>query len=339
MQPSDFGVTVNATILGGGDYPLLDCTLTINPTPRETLVTPTPSCDNIYASQVRLNDDNFEIRVTNDNLAQTMLILSRLYWPTNWSGMYFDYMRFSNNYYNPSEHIDTSPVTAAAPFDPTPPPLDGQTHRWWQADFGDMPFIKETALFRGELEFDLNGTSCPVAAEIVFIPTETETPTLTPTITQTPTVTSTPTVTPTPTRTPTTTLTPTVTRTSTVTNTRTPTITRTVTPTRTETPTQTLTPTVTETPTVTKTPTITETPTVTLTPTVYIPPSYTPTNTSTITRTPTTTATVTHTPTQTLTPTVTRTRTPTPTRTPTSNNTPTITPTLCQTPIELGGCH
>lgn len=154
-------------------------------------------------------------------------------------------------------------------------------------------------------------------------------PALTPTPTVTQTGTPTETATPTPTRTPTETATRSPTGTPTITNTPSPTRTHTSTrtPTPTLTPTDTPTETPTETPTSTPTETVTPTPTNTLLPGV---PTYTPSNTPTITNTPTWTATRTFTPTRSFTPTPTVTLTPT--QTPTFTFTPTPSATATATP-------
>ncbi len=258
LLSSDFGVTFE---FDNG------CRLQRDPVIRP-IATPTPSCSLIYANGARINDDNFEIRVRNDNVAPAYLTYSTLQWPTNWSSnMYFDYFRFQGNrYYDVNSY--SSPVSAAAPRIALP----GQTQAWWEADFGNFPTtINGQGCFGGELTFDFNGLSCVVTQRLCVAPTPTPTITLTPTRTQvlpTATVTRTPNTTPTPTRTPTATLqikpsnTPTRTATNPPVFTATPTRTRTPTPPATSTPAPSRTPTPTRTsapstPTPTKTPCLT----------------------------------------------------------------------------------
>ncbi len=216
------------------------------------IATPTPNCDLIYTSHVKLSGDDFQFRVYNDNLAPAYLTDSTLTWPTNWSSsMYLDYFRFDyNTYYNPGP-IYTSPVYASAPD----MELLGQDFAWWEADFAHYPSSQPSGTFRGELVLNFNGLVCPVSAELNFVPTPT------PTITLTGTSTPIPSMTPTrPTSTSTSTWTVTPSRTSTIP------VTRTATPTKTNTPTSTFTsqptPTKTATPvgsTMTPTPTATST--------------------------------------------------------------------------------
>jgi len=253
--PSDFGVTFE---FDNG------CRLQRNAVARP-IATPTPSCSLIYANASRINDDNFEIRVRNDNIAPAYLTYSTLWWPTNWSpNMYFDYFYFQGNrYYDTNSY--SSPVSAAAPNIALP----GQTQSWWQTDFGNFPTtINGQGCFRGDLTFDFNGLSCVVSQQLCVVPTPTPTITLTPTRTQivpTPTPTRTQNATATPTRTPTATLqikpsdTPTRTATNPPAFTATPTRTRTPTPQATSTPAPSRTPTPTRTP-APSTPTATRTP-------------------------------------------------------------------------------
>jgi hypothetical protein len=249
----DFGVTID---FDNG------CQLQRTAVPRP-IASPTPDCSLIYSNGVRLNRDDFEIRIYNGNLAPAYLVDSSMSWPTDWNpNMYFNFFNFrSNRYYDPGP-IYYSPVSTPAPNIELP----GYTSSWWEADFNNWPAIHGSGTFSGDLMFDFNGLLCPVSNSLNFVPSPT------PTITRTPTRTLVPSQTPTR---------PTSTPTSTRTATRTPTATRRVTntstPTRTPTPTETSTdqptPTETETP-VGGSPTPTETPTITNT---SGPPTATPT--------------------------------------------------------------
>jgi hypothetical protein len=253
LLPSDFGITID---FDNG------CQLQRTPIVRP-LATATPSCDLIYSNGVRINGDDFEIRIRNDNPAPAALTYSTMTWPTHWSpNMYFDYFTFQGNrYYDVNSY--SSPVSAAAPSIALP----GFTQAWWEADFGNYPTsIGSQGCFVGNLTFSFGGLDCPVTNQICINPTATATVTRTPTRTSnwtaTATRTRTPTRTPTrttgPTRTPTRTPTegPVPTSTATTPPTRTPTRTNTVPVTRTSTPSATVTPRP-STPTVTMTPCLT----------------------------------------------------------------------------------
>jgi len=220
LIPQDFGATfyfTNGCVL---DLPAID----------RPVATPTPSCDNIFAEAVRFNDDNFEIRVRNNNTASAYLTNSVFTWPgppppqSAVPGQpYVNYLQFNyDNYYNTDTYY--SPVQAA----PSPArELPGQTAYWWIADFNNgRPY----GYYRGVLTFNYPGWGdCIVTADLEEI-APTATRTVDPNATPTPTRTLRPTET--PTRTPTRTLTPTITRSPTIT----PTPSRTPTPTRTRTP-------------------------------------------------------------------------------------------------------
>jgi hypothetical protein len=222
------------------------------------VVTPTPSCANIYASTSRINGDSYEVRVYNNNFAPAYLIDSTLGWPTNWPGMYFNYFTFQGNrYYDPVGAIYTSPVSASAPSIQ----LSGNSNAWWEADFNNWPVaIPGPGTFDATLIFRYSGLDCPVTASLIAE------------VTPTPTVTNTsppPTATRTnaPTSTATRTRTPTATSQWTSTSTSTSTATTVPPPTATSPPPPVVTPTATSTATRTNTPgTPTATPTVCLTP-------------------------------------------------------------------------
>jgi hypothetical protein len=253
MTNSDFGVTID---FDNG------CQLN-RPAITRAIITPTPSCALISAIDARIDGDDFEVRVRNQNFAPAYLTYSTLTWPTHWSpSMYFDYFRFQGNrYYDANSY--SSPVSAAAPRIALP----GNTAAWWESDFENYPAaITQQGCFSGELTFDFSGLVCVVSRSLCVVPTPT--PTLTPYYTRTPTVV----VIPTSTRTPTPNYTATATHTVTLTpqdeptNTAGPTATATtalashtptatsaiITPTRTPTPSPTATsnasPTVTQTP-------------------------------------------------------------------------------------------
>ncbi len=240
--------------------------LQLPPTPTPTVTstftpTPLPSCSNLVINQTRLNGDDFQVRVRNNNLATAYLTSSVMTWSSPYSPpLYFDYFWFGRTYYNPSGNITTSPVSWSSAMGGIPDPLPGGgTEIRWTADFDLMgqPFHGSYSV---TLTFNFPGWGdCVLSSSIsryTPTPTRTRTPTRTPTITRTPTRTLSPTITRTPTRTgsptftrtptrtPTRTLSPTITRTPTrtATGTATPTRTNTVPATSTRTPTPTITP-------------------------------------------------------------------------------------------------
>ena len=220
-------------------------TSTPSPTPTPTLV---PDCSLLYAFGTRINGDEFEILVRNDNAASAYLTDSTLWWPVGWSpNLYFNFFRFRGNLYHDGDSL-TSPVQAPAPRIE----LQGFAQDWWEADFENYPsVISGQGCFAGELTFDLQGLTCTLAGDLCIVPTATPTVTHTPTatfiITPLPTRTSTPVYTRTPTPVPTATRTATLPVASTPTPTTPPEPTRTPTatvapPTRTNTPIITMTP-------------------------------------------------------------------------------------------------
>ncbi len=128
LIPADFGVTFE---FDNG------CLLVRTPVPR-TIATPTPSCDLIYSNLVRINGDDFEIRVRNDNRASAYLTYSTLTWPSHWSAsMFVDYFTFQGNRYF-DINTYSSPVSSAAPNIELP---GNMTQRLWEVDFGNFPLI------------------------------------------------------------------------------------------------------------------------------------------------------------------------------------------------------
>lgn len=228
------------------------------PTPTPTM-TPTPDCSNIYSNGIRLNGDDFEVRVRNNNPSTAYLIDSTIVWNTTYAPpMFLNFIQFNGNrYWNPAERIYTSPITAAAPS----VALASSTSRWWEADFNlnSQPFM---GFYSATLVFDYPGWgTCTVSRSLNFIPTVTPTPSQTFTATASATWgPPPPTYTPRPTRTPTRTLPPSRTPTITRTPSRTPTMAATWTEAATATPVHTAMPTDPPVPTDTQPPTPTQTP-------------------------------------------------------------------------------
>ncbi|MFZ5818281.1 MAG: TadE/TadG family type IV pilus assembly protein [Chloroflexota bacterium] len=246
------------------------------PTPTATrtfTATPTPSCTNIYVNLTRLYNDDFQVRVRNDNVATAYLTESNMTWSSPYAPpLYFNLFSFGRTYYNPTGSVYTSPVEWETADGGSPEPLYGGTQRIWSADFDLMgqPLHGSYSVVLTFTFPDWGDCVLPAASTDRYTPTAT--------------------LTRTPTRTPTRTLSPTITRTPT----------RTLSPTITRTPTRTGSPTITRTPTRTGSPT--SSPTRTLSPTVTRTPTRTATGTNTPTRTNTVPATSTHTPTPSGTP-------------------------------------
>ncbi|MFZ5911276.1 MAG: TadE/TadG family type IV pilus assembly protein [Chloroflexota bacterium] len=246
------------------------------PTPTATrtfTATPTPSCANIFVTENRLYNDDFQVRIRNNNVASAYLTASVMTWSSPFAPpLYFDYFSFGRTYYNPRGNVYTSPVSWSTLDGGSPDPLPGSgTRMWWTADFS-----LQGQPLHGSYSVVLTFTF-PDWGDCVLTSSISQ---YTPTATQTSTVT----------RTPTRTLSPTITRTPT----------RTLSPTITRTPTRTGSPTITRTPTRTGSPT--NTPTRTLSPTITRTPTRTATGTNTPTRTNTVPATSTSTPTPSRTP-------------------------------------
>jgi hypothetical protein len=145
LLSSDFGITFN---FNNG------CLLQRTAVPRP-IATPTPSCDLIFSDSNRISDDDYQIRVVNNNFAPGYLTYSSLTWPTNWSPnvMYFNYFQFrGNRYYDPAAAIYTSPVATAAPSIELP----GNTSDWWISDFNNWPAVNGPGNFSGNLTFHFN---------------------------------------------------------------------------------------------------------------------------------------------------------------------------------------
>ncbi len=243
LIPSDFGVRLE---FDNG------CVINKPAVPR-TIVTPTPDCSLIYPDRVRLNGDNFEIRVRNNNIAPAFLTHSIMVWPTSW-GMYFNYHQFNGDtYYDVDSTKSPIDVILGSPVQ-----MDGNSVATWLADFNNWPANITNGYFSGDLTFNFPGWgTCQVFGDLWITPTPTRTATQPPTqtqpVTRTPTRTASPTVQLKPSNTPSRTPTRTATRTATE-----PAITQPATKTPTATTpasasTKTLTPTITKSP----TPTIT----------------------------------------------------------------------------------
>ncbi len=201
LRPEDFGVTF---VLANG------CPLGLEAVPR-VIPTPTPSCEDIYARNVGLDDDDFQIQVVNDNTAPADLIISYLEWPSNApGGSYVNNLQFGPELYFDTD-TDYSPLTVDEyTDDSTLPAILPQLTRYnWVADFNPgLPFGEYCGVLTFEFE---DGLICIIdECDILIAPTATATtdPNATPTPTRTIPPPNTPTWTPTHTSLPTLTLTP-----------------------------------------------------------------------------------------------------------------------------------
>jgi hypothetical protein len=188
LRPEDFGATFyfeNGCVL---ELPAVDRPLT----------TPTPDCEDIYAADVRLSNDDFQIRVRNDNVATAYLIDSTLTWPGpacpqgSTPGVpYVNYISWNwSSYYGTDTYC--SPVNAV----PSPPgELPGTSSRWWSSDFNNgLPY----GYFQGVLTFEYPDWGICIVEAAITIVEPTGTPTTDPNATSTPTRTLRPTETNTP---------------------------------------------------------------------------------------------------------------------------------------------
>lgn len=280
LQNGEYTMYAQATGVDGRVSVIVSKTFILQfpPTPTPTITrtptaTPTPSCANIFVNRTHLYQDDFRVRVRNNNTATAYLTASVMTWSSPYAPpLYFNYFWFGRIYYNPTDKVYTSPVSWSTADGGSPDPLaGGGTQREWTADFDlmDQPLhgsysVVLTFNFPGWGDCVLNASTAQYTptATLTRTPTRTPTRTLSPTITRTPTRTLSPTITRTPTRTGS----PTNTRTPTRTGSPTNTPTRTLSPTITRTPTRTATRTATSTPTNTVPATSTRTPTPTITP-------------------------------------------------------------------------
>jgi len=202
--PSDFGATFNFTN---------GCELEIPVEPR-AVATPTPSCDNIFADWVRIRDDDFEIRIQNNNTAPAYLIESFLTWPgpvsppASTAGQpYVNYFQHGSIYYGIDTYTSPVLVDVGTPGSSLPSELAPVTGVTWRADFNNgMPYGE----YCGQLTYEyLDWGTCVIneCADIATpVPSATPDPNATPTPTRTDRPTSTytplPSNTPLPTNTP-----------------------------------------------------------------------------------------------------------------------------------------
>ncbi len=175
-------------------------TLTPSLTPTPTL-TPTPSCDNIKFLRDRLNGDDFEVRVQNDNVAPAYLNSANLVWTIAQSGMRVDKFGFDRNrfgYWYWGGNASSSPT---GPI-PSREEFAGNGHRaWWEVDFSGAPApLWGTYSVKLVFGFDDTGLICEIRGSVDQAPLPTNTPR--PTRTPGPTNTSGPPPTPKPTNTP-----------------------------------------------------------------------------------------------------------------------------------------
>jgi hypothetical protein len=164
--------------------PTITLTPSITPTPSKTNTpanTPTPDCSDIYVTNKRINGDDFEVRVRNNNSAPAYLISSRLIWNTaNAPPMEFNFFTFKGNKYYGTDSY-TSPVNASAPSIP----LNTGENKYWEADFNleGQPF---DGLYKARLIFEFSGWGTCTLYATLDIPEAPPTNTPTPTKTKTP---------------------------------------------------------------------------------------------------------------------------------------------------------
>ena len=219
-----FGVGTVTPTATGTNTP----TATNTPAPTDTpTITPTPDCSQLRLIRFRIDDDDVEMDVRNNNPNTIYLVASYISWPDQ-PDLYLDRIRFEGNSYYRGNDYNSSNTSS-----PRTPIGLGQGGRGdWEAQFRLSGGIRPNldGFFSVTLTFDPGGCTISGSGSRTAPP---PTPTRTPTPTPTPCpggVCPTPTATPTrrPTRTPTRTPTP-----GASTATRTPSPTRTPRPTNT----------------------------------------------------------------------------------------------------------
>ena len=172
-----------------------------SPTPSNTPTsTPSPSCSNIFRVGQRINGDDFEIRVQNNNVAPAYLSSAFLEWSIAPPGIFVDKFSFDGSKYWSGNDFSspTGPISSWERLN------GGGDRAWWEVDFdnGPSPFW---GTYSADLIFGFEGIdlTCPISgsASQVQLPTNTPKP---PSATNTPgpSPTPKPTKTPLPTSTP-----------------------------------------------------------------------------------------------------------------------------------------
>ena len=157
-----------------------------SPTPSNTPTpTPTPSCSNIFRIAQRINGDDFEVRVRNDNIAPAYLSSAFLEWTIAQSGMKVDQFRFDSHKYwgGGDSSSPTGPISSWEKLD------GGGYSAWWEVDFKDAP-----SPLWGDYSVDLifgfadMSLTCPISGSVnqPQLPTSTPKPTKVPPSTSTP---------------------------------------------------------------------------------------------------------------------------------------------------------
>ncbi len=116
--------------------PSLIPTDTLTPSPTYTPTpTPTPSCSNITRVSQRINGDDFEVRVRNNNVAPAYLSSAYLEWTKVQSGMVVDKFRWDfNTYWGGNDSSSpTGPISSWEKLN------GGGDSIWWEVDFSGAP--------------------------------------------------------------------------------------------------------------------------------------------------------------------------------------------------------
>jgi hypothetical protein len=146
------------------------------------------SCANLIVTNTRLNADDFEVQVKNNNSVPAYLINSNMDWDTTYAPtMFFNEASFGSRYYTTNQ--TTSPITMPAPSLKI---NGGGATQTWQADFNNPGARWRDGYYGVTLTFSFpNWGNCVVTGvETLYTPTPSNTPTVTPT--RTPTHTPTP---------------------------------------------------------------------------------------------------------------------------------------------------
>jgi hypothetical protein len=156
--------------------PSLTPTNTITPSPTFTPTpTPSPSCSNIFRVGQRINGDDFEIRVQNNNVAPAFLSSAFFEWPIAPPGVFVDKFSFDGSRYWSGDDFSspTGPISSWERLN------GGGDRAWWEVDFdnGPSPFW---GTFSADLVFGFDGIglTCTISgsASQVQLPTNTPRP-------------------------------------------------------------------------------------------------------------------------------------------------------------------
>ncbi|MFV1968879.1 MAG: hypothetical protein ACC628_25965, partial [Pirellulaceae bacterium] len=130
-------------------------------------------CSKIIFLQDRLNGDDFEIKVRNDNVAPAYLSSAYLEWTIAQSGMKVDKFRFDSNTYWGGDD-STSPTGPISSWEKL---NGGGDTAWWEVDFSGAP-APLWGTYSADLIFGFEGIglTCQISGFVDQAPLPTNTP-------------------------------------------------------------------------------------------------------------------------------------------------------------------